>query len=116
VVGLVIEWARSEVMKQRAPVVARRLDRLGQSVNRDGRKHGLTDWRLFSIIGFIGPGLRTTRVVQSRARRKEAQMQYLIALMSKTLLQRGMAVLTVQRAGKPRLNAQDTQAFEEYKP
>ena len=51
-----------------------------------------------------------------RAARKEAQMQYRIAMMSKTLLRRGMTALTVQRAGKPRLNAQDTQAFEEYKP
>jgi hypothetical protein len=64
----------------------------------------------------IGPARRMTDVVQRRARRKEAQMQYRIALMSKTLLQRGMAAITVQRAGKPRLNAQDTQAFEEYKP
>jgi hypothetical protein len=50
------------------------------------------------------------------ARRKEAQMQYRIALMSKTLLQRGRAALTVRHAGKPRLYAQDTRAFEEYNP
>ena len=43
-------------------------------------------------------------------------MQYRIALMSKTLLQRGVSAFTVRQAGKPRLHAQDTRAFEEYKP
>jgi hypothetical protein len=43
-------------------------------------------------------------------------MQYRIALMSKTFPQRGTAVLTVRQGGKPRLHAQDTRAFEEYKP
>ena len=51
-----------------------------------------------------------------RVRRKEAQMQYRIALMSKTLLQRGMAAFTPCQAGKPRHDAQDTRAFEEYNP
>jgi hypothetical protein len=35
-------------------------------------------------------------------------MQYRIALMSKTLLQRGSVALTVRQGGKPRLRAQDT--------
>jgi hypothetical protein len=43
-------------------------------------------------------------------------MQYRIALMSKTLLRCGTTAFTVQQAGKPRLNAQDTRAFEEYNP
>ena len=43
-------------------------------------------------------------------------MQYRIALMSKTLLQRGVSAFTVRQAGKPRPYAQDTRAFEEYKP
>ncbi len=43
-------------------------------------------------------------------------MQYQIALMSKTLLQRGVSALTVREAGKPRLYAQDTRAIEEYNP
>ena len=43
-------------------------------------------------------------------------MQYRIALMSKTLLQRGMAAFTPCQAGKPRHDAQDTRAFEEYNP
>jgi hypothetical protein len=43
-------------------------------------------------------------------------MQYRIALMSKTLLQRGMSAFAVRQAGKPRLPAQDTRAFEEYNP
>jgi hypothetical protein len=103
-------------MKQRAPVVARRLDRLGQSVNRDGRKHGLTYWRLFSIIAFIGPAPMHDRRCARRAGRQEAQMQYRIALMSKTFLQRSATAFTVRQAGKPRLYAQDTRAFEEYKP
>jgi hypothetical protein len=114
--GLFIEWARSEVMKQRAPVVAPRLDRLGQSVNRDGRKHDLTVWPLFSIIGRIGPTAGTTPVVQNGECRKEAQMQYRIALMSKTLLQRSNPAFTARQAGKPRPSAQDTRAFEEYNP
>ncbi len=42
-----------------------------------------------------------------RVRRKEALMQYRIALMSKTFLQRGRAPFTVHQAGKPRLYAQD---------
>jgi hypothetical protein len=54
--------------------------------------------------------------VQSGRDAKEAQMQYRIALMSKTFLQRGRAAFTVRQAGKPRLNAQDRRAFEEYKP
>jgi hypothetical protein len=59
--------------------------------------------------------MRDIRCAQ-RLRRKEAQMQYQIALMSKTLLQRGGAAFTVRQAGKPPLYAQDTRAFEEYKP
>jgi hypothetical protein len=43
-------------------------------------------------------------------------MQYRIALMSKTFLQRSATTFTVRQAGKPRLYAQDTRAFEEYKP
>lgn len=43
-------------------------------------------------------------------------MQYRIALMSKTLLQRDMFALTARQAGKPRLHAQDTRAIEEYNP
>jgi hypothetical protein len=50
------------------------------------------------------------------ARRKEAQMQYRIALMSKTLLQGGKTAAAARQAGKPRLDAQDTRAFEEYNP
>jgi hypothetical protein len=59
--------------------------------------------------------MRDIRCAQ-RVRRKEAQMQYRIALMSKTLLQRGMPALTVRQAGKPRPYAQDTRAIEEYNP
>jgi hypothetical protein len=103
-------------MKQRAPFLTRRLDRLDQSVNRDGRKHGLTYLRLFSIIARIGLTDRATTVVHFGGDAKEAQMQYRIALMSKTLLQRGMSALTVRQAGKPRLDAQDTRAIEEYNP
>jgi hypothetical protein len=43
-------------------------------------------------------------------------MQYRIALMSRTFLQRGMSALTVRQAGKPRPYAQDTRAIEEYNP
>lgn len=43
-------------------------------------------------------------------------MQYRIALMSKTFSQRGTAAFTARQAGKPRLSAQDTRAFEEYNP
>jgi hypothetical protein len=43
-------------------------------------------------------------------------MQYRIALVSKTLSQREMFALTVRQEGKPHLDAQDTSAFQEYKP
>jgi hypothetical protein len=43
-------------------------------------------------------------------------MQYRVALMSKTLLQRGRFASVVRQAGKPRLDAQDTRALEEYNP
>jgi hypothetical protein len=43
-------------------------------------------------------------------------MQYRIALMSKTFLQRGVTTFIVRQGGKPRLHAKDTRAFEEYKP
>jgi hypothetical protein len=43
-------------------------------------------------------------------------MQYRVALMAKTLLQRGRPASAVRHAGKPRPHAQDTRAFEEYNP
>jgi hypothetical protein len=43
-------------------------------------------------------------------------MQYRIALMSKTLLQRSVSPFAVRQAGKPRPYAQDTRAIEEYNP
>ena len=41
-------------------------------------------------------------------------MQYRIALMSKTFQRYGAVVCNVQYAGKPRQDAQDTPAFQEY--
>jgi hypothetical protein len=38
------------------------------------------------------------------------------AMMSKTYLSIGMSVITLKRAGKPHISAQDKLAFEEYKP
>jgi hypothetical protein len=69
----------------------------------------------FSIIGRIGHAQCAAGAVRNKAQRKEVQMQYRIALVSKTLLQREMFAITVRQEGKPRLDAQDTRAFEEYK-
>ncbi len=49
-------------------------------------------------------------------RRKEAEMQYRIALMSKTFMQRSATTYAVRQGGKPRHDVQDTRAFEEYNP